>query len=67
MLVRAHEEVVLEEAERFLRKCLSVCSVVLEKVRGLDSAACCDGLEVRRCGNDQHGCDMADLKMDGYC
>ena len=34
--------------------------------RGPDSAACCDGLEVRRCGNDQHGCDVADLKM-GSC
>ena len=30
--------------------------------RGPEKAACCGGLEVRRCGNDQHGCDMADLK-----
>ena len=33
---------------------------------GLDGAACCDVLEVRKCGNDQHGCDMADLKMDSF-
>ena len=34
--------------------------------RGPDSGACCGGLEVGRCGNDQHGCDMADLKMDSF-
>ena len=34
--------------------------------RGRGSAACCGALEVRRCGNDQHGCDMADLKMYSF-
>ena len=52
--------------KRFLQKWLSVYSVSWRKSRGPDSAACCDGLEVRRCGNDQHGCDMADMKMDSF-
>ena len=43
------------------------CTVLSwRRSRGPDSAACCSGLEVRRCGNDQHGCDMADLKMDSF-
>ena len=37
-----------------------------KRSRGPDVAACCGGLEVRRCGNDQHGCDMADLKLDSF-
>ena len=67
LLVRAHEEVVLEEAEEVLAEVLvGVQCMTCRKSRGPDSAACCDGLEVRRCGNDQHGCDMADMKMDSF-
>ena len=66
VLVRAHEEVVLQEAEEVLAEVVSVYITVLpwRRSRGPDSAACCGGLEVKRCGNDQHGCDMADLEMD---
>ena len=35
-------------------------SVVLEKVVLSRGASCCGGLEVRRCGRDQQGDDMAD-------
>ena len=55
-------------SERVCRdSCGSVCRCTVlswRKSRGPDIAACCGGLEVRMCGNDQHGCDKADLKMD---
>ena len=50
-----------------MRKLVVVCTVLSwRRSRGPDSAACCGGLGVRRCGNDQQGCDMADLKMDSF-
>ena len=67
LLVRAHEEVVVEEAEDFPAEVFCRCAVLSwRRSRGPDSAACCDGLEVRRCENDQQWCDMADLKMDSF-
>ena len=65
LLVRAHEEVVPEEAEEVLAKVVVGVQCCLGEGRAV-RAACCDGLEVRRCGNDQRGCDMADLKMDSF-
>ena len=55
-------------SERVCRdSCGSVCRCTVlswRKSRGPDIAACYGGLEVRTCGNDQHGCDKADLQMD---
>ena len=66
LLVRAHEEVVLEEAEEVLAEVVvGVQCLSWRRSRGPDTAACCDGLEVRKCGNDQHGCDMAEHE-DGF-
>ena len=53
LLVRAHEEIVLEEAEEVLAEVFVGVLCCLGEGRGPDVA-----------GNDQHGCDMADLKMD---
>ena len=52
--------------KRFLRKWCWCTVWSWRRSRGPGSAACCGGLEVRRCGNDQHGCDMADLEMHSF-
>ena len=66
MLVRAHEEVVLEEAEEVLAEVVVGVQCCLGEGRSVQMVLRADGLEVRKCGNDQHGCDMADLKMDSF-
>ena len=60
------EEVVLEEADEVLAEVFVGVQLSWRRSHGLNIAACCDGLEVSRCGNDQHGCDMADLMTDSF-
>ena len=67
LLVRAHEEVVLAEAEEVLSGSGCRWTVLSwRRSRGPDSAACCGGLKVRRCGSHQHECDMVDLEMYSF-
>ena len=65
MLVWSHEEAVLEEAEEVLAEVLVGVQCCLGEGRAVRMVLrAVTELDVRRRGNDQQGCDMADLKME---